>query len=61
MEFIKKNNLCVISTVGKDCKPQSAAMEFGETENLELIFDTYKDSRKYKNIQENKNVSVVIG
>ena len=60
-DFIKKQKLAVISTVGVDNKPESAVLEFGETEELELIFDTFTSSRKYKNLQTNKNVSFVIG
>lgn len=61
LDFIKNHKLAVISTVGIDSKPESAVLEFGETEELELIFDTYTSSRKYKNLQTNKNVSFVIG
>ncbi|KKR71497.1 MAG: hypothetical protein UU14_C0026G0007 [Candidatus Roizmanbacteria bacterium GW2011_GWB1_40_7] len=61
LDFIKKQKLAVISTVGIDNKPESAVLEFGETEELELIFDTLTSSRKYKNLQTNKNVSFVVG
>ena len=30
-------------------------------DDLELIFDTFTSSRKYKNLQKNNNVSFVIG
>lgn len=61
LEFIKKQKLAVISTVGKDQKPESAVLEFGETDDLEIIFDCFSSSRKYKNLMTNKNVSLVIG
>lgn len=60
LNFIKKQKLAVISTVGNN-KPESAVLEFGETDELELIFDTFVTSRKYKNLQINKNISFVIG
>ncbi len=60
LDFIKKQKLAVISTVVGG-KPESAVLEFGETDKLELIFDTFTSSRKYKNLQTNKNVSFVIG
>ena len=60
-DFIKKQKLVVISTVDKNNKPESAVLEFGETDNLEIIFDTYNSSKKYKNLQINKHVSFVIG
>lgn len=58
--FLAKTKLAVIATVGEN-GPESAVLEFGETEELELIFDTLTSSRKYKNLQKNKNVSFVIG
>lgn len=60
LDFIKKQKLAVISTVGEN-KPESAVLEFGETDDLEIIIDTFTSSRKYKNLQTNKNVSFVIG
>ena len=59
--FIKRHKICVLSTVSPDNRPESAVIEFGETDNLELIFDTFMTYRKYKNILNNHNVSVVIG
>lgn len=61
LKFIRKHKLAVLSTVTPDNKSQSAVLEFGETDDLELIFDMFKSSRKYKNLKKNKNVSVVIG
>ncbi len=61
LNFIRKNKLAVLSTVTPDNKSQSAVLEFGETDDLELIFDMFKSSRKYNNLIKNKNVSIVIG
>lgn len=61
LDFIKKQKLAVMSTVGEDGKPESAVLEFGETDELELVFDTFTGSRKYKNLQIHKDVSFVIG
>ncbi len=61
LNFIKKNTLAVISTVSIENKPESAVLEFGETEKLELVFDAFSNSRKYENLQQNKYVSFVIG
>lgn len=60
-DFLNKQKLAVISTVGSDSKPESAVLEFGQTDKLELIFDTFNTSRKYKNLQTNKDVALVIG
>lgn len=61
LEFIKKEKLAIISTVSSGCEPQSAVLEFGQTEDLELIFDTFAHARKYKNLQQNQKVGFVIG
>ncbi len=59
-EFLRKNKLAVLSTVSSG-KPQSAVLEFSETDDLEIVFDTLSTSRKYKNLKNDKNVSLVIG
>src|SRR3989344_737 len=61
LDFIKTKKHTVISTCGKNQKPEAALMGFGETDDLELIFGTYKTSRKYKNLKENNKVAFVIG
>jgi len=61
LELIRKEKLAVVSTINKDGKPQSAVVEFSETDKLEIIFDTFCTSRKYKNLLNKKDVSIVIG
>lgn len=62
LHFLKDRQLCVLSTINNERTiPQSAVVAFTETETLELIFCTSNTSRKYKNIQTNAHVSVVIG
>jgi len=60
-EFIKKHDIGVLSTVTSDFLPESAVVGYSSTENLELIFGTFNDSRKYRNIQKNPQVAMVIG
>lgn len=60
-EFIKKHQIAVISTVSPENKPEAAVIEFGETNDLELIFDAFENSRKVQNIKQNNNVAFVIG
>lgn len=60
LDFIKKQKLAVLSTIGS-IAPESSVLEFGETNNLEIIIDMFDSSRKYKNLQTNPNVSLVIG
>jgi uncharacterized pyridoxamine 5'-phosphate oxidase family protein len=62
LALVKDNMLMVISTidVGGD-KTESAVVGFAETEDLEIVFCTSNTTRKYRNLQKNKNVSLVIG
>lgn len=61
LNFIKTKKHAVISTSDKNNKPESALIGFGETDRFELLFGTYRTTRKYKNLKENNNVSFVIG
>jgi pyridoxine/pyridoxamine 5'-phosphate oxidase len=42
-------------------KPESAVVAFSEHENLDIVFGTSNTTRKYKNLQRNLNVSLVVG
>lgn len=61
LNFIKKHNVGVLSTVNAKGNPESAVVEFGENEDFEIIFDCYSSSRKAVNIKKNNNVSFTIG
>ncbi len=60
-EFMKSQKLCVVSTISGEGKPESALVAFSETENFEIIFGTFNNTRKYENLKKNGNVSIVIG
>ncbi|OGE31010.1 hypothetical protein A2631_04995 [Candidatus Daviesbacteria bacterium RIFCSPHIGHO2_01_FULL_44_29] len=62
LAFLKEHTLCVISTIHADGHgPESAVVAFVETDNLEIVFGTSNISRKYKNIQADNRVALVIG
>ena len=61
LEFIKKHSLTVIATSSLNNEPEAAVIEFGETNDFEIIFDTFTSSRKYKNLKENPRAAFVIG
>jgi len=44
--FIAPHKLAVVSTVTADGRPQSALVGIAVTENLQLIFDTLRSTRK---------------
>lgn len=59
-EFLKSRDCCVLSTSNND-KSQSALMGFGVSEDLDFVFGTSNKSKKYNNIINNSNVSIVVG
>jgi general stress protein 26 len=61
LSFIKTRKHAVISTCGRNQHPEAALIGFGETDAYQLFFGTYSSSRKYKNLQENDKVALVIG
>jgi general stress protein 26 len=60
-DFIKQHCLAVLSTLSDGNKPEAALIGIAVSENLEVIFDTVKTSRKYKNLVKNPEVALVIG
>ena len=61
LEFISRERLAVIATVSPEGNPHGAVLEFGQTEELEIIFDTFERSRKYQNIINDPRVAFTIG
>ncbi len=60
--LLKGQQLSVISTIDNTKnQPESAVMAFAERDDLSLIFSTSSKTRKYKNLQTNKKISMVIG
>lgn len=60
-EFLKNHKLGIVSSINADGKPESALVGIAVSEQLEIIFDTVKSSRKYRNINANPHVSFAIG
>lgn len=61
LSFIKRHKIGVIATADLKGNPEAAVVEFAETDNLELIFDTFITSRKYRNLKLNSKIAFVIG
>ena len=59
--FIRQHKHGVLATVSADNIPESAYVGIAVTPDLKIIFDTVSDSRKYKNLLFNPNISFVIG
>lgn len=59
--FLLQCKLGVLGTIGDRNAPQSALVGIAVAENLEIIFDTVKSSRKYSNLIARPACSLVIG
>jgi len=60
-DFIAKHNLAVLGSISPQGAPQSALVGIAVTNNLEIVFDTVKSTRKYGNLIANPACSLVIG
>jgi hypothetical protein len=60
-QFISKQKLGVLGTLSSGGSPQSALVGIAVTPELEIIFDTVKSSRKFRNLMSNSGCSFVVG
>ena len=58
---MQSKSLMTISSLNADGAPQAAVVGVGVTDDLELVFGTSNQSRKYGNITRNPKVAAVIG
>jgi general stress protein 26 len=59
--FIEQSKLGVLSSIGPSGKPQSALVGFAVTDDLRIVFNTVKTSRKYGNLKARPTCSFVFG
>jgi hypothetical protein len=59
--FIVQCKLGVLGTIGKASEPQSSLVGIAVTEDLEIVFDTVKSSRKYANLIARPACCLAIG
>lgn len=60
-EFIARHKLGVLGTISPEGAPQSSLVGIAVTPDLELVFDTLKSTRKYRNLTSNSACSFAIG
>ncbi|HMU81944.1 MAG TPA: pyridoxamine 5'-phosphate oxidase family protein [Leptospiraceae bacterium] len=59
--FLQTERIAVLATVSPDGMPQSALIGIAATPDFELVFDTIKTTRKYRNLAQDPRASLVIG
>ena len=60
-KYLRKCKLGVLGSIGPDDRPQSALVGIAVAEDLEIIFDTVRSSRKCSNLIARPACSFVIG
>lgn len=61
LSLLERNEFGVVATNSDDGAPESAVVAFSEIPELCVIFGSFKDTRKNKNITRNQYVSIVVG
>lgn len=59
--FMTGRRYGVVSSIGADGTPQSALVGIAVSPQLEIIFDTVNSSRKYRNLVDRPDCSLVVG
>jgi pyridoxine/pyridoxamine 5'-phosphate oxidase len=58
---IRQFRLAVLATTSGDHQPEAAVVGIAITPELEVVFDTVRSSRKYRNLIAQPKVALVIG
>jgi PPOX class probable F420-dependent enzyme len=59
--FARQRGLAVLATRGPNGEPQAALIGVAATDQGEIVFDTTRSSRKYRNIAADPRVALVVG
>jgi len=59
--FLRRYRLAVEATVAANGAPQAAVVGFAVSDGLEIVFDTLDATRKYRNLQADPRIALVIG
>lgn len=60
VEFMAARFFCTISTVGENMRPEAAYVAYASTNDHQAVIGTSNQSRKFKNISQNKHIALVI-
>lgn len=61
LKFMQQNKIAVVSTIGENNEPQAATVICLVDDSFNIYFATMTVSRKFKNIEKNGDVGIVIG
>ena len=61
LDYLRNQLLGVLGTLSPSAEPQAALVGYAVTPDFELLFDTLRTTRKYRNVMANPLVSFTIG
>jgi hypothetical protein len=61
LAFLRRHRLAVEATVSSRGVPQAAVVGIGVSDDLEIVFDTLRSTRKYENLTLHPDVALVVG
>lgn len=61
LEFLKSHKVAVIATTHANGSPEAAVIDFSVRDDLEIVFDTFNNTRKYENLLHNPAAAFVVG
>jgi len=61
LHFLKSQEYAVIATVSKEGAPEAATVSFSVNDNFDMYFATRHATRKFKNLENNQDVALVVG
>jgi general stress protein 26 len=61
VSFLRDQKWAVEATVSVHGVPQAAVIGIAVTDELEIVFDTFEDARKTRNLRQNKRMALVVG
>jgi len=61
VSFLRRYKLAAAATNGLGGAPQAAIVGFGVSDDLEIVFDTTRETRKYRNLRADPRIALVIG
>ena len=59
--FLRQHRVAVQTSVGPTGRPQAAVVGIAVTDDLEIVFDTLRSTRKAENLRRNPQIALVIG
>jgi Pyridoxamine 5'-phosphate oxidase len=61
LDYLRNQLLGVLGTLSPSAEPQAALVGYAVTPDFELLFDTLRTTRKYRNMMANPLVSFTVG